>query len=237
MVVHVGQAVAAGEAASNVAEALTEDHEAEGDPDLELPDGERPDMDDIFRYESWFSKNEMRVEVAQQLFRTVMGDESVEVGDYYFRTRGNINVSRGERERSAGSYYRSVDNDDVLLVGNKLTERVEGVAHVQATLSAEAIVGGAYVNTITGAYLRLAGWVDFLAWGGWAEVDAARAELAATMIRSHMSYAHAAGCRLTMASRLVDDFQYREENFATWTVTGNTYTYAGAPGSGVTSEA
>ena len=84
----------------------------------------------------------------------------------------------------------------------------------QAVFAAEAIVGGAYTNTIAGPYLRLAGWVDFLAWGGWAEVDTIRAELSLLMIRSHVGYAHAAGVRLLMASRLVDDFQNRTENWS-----------------------
>ena len=237
MILHVGQAVVGATNAENLAEAMDSDHEAVPDPNAMVPEEEQPDLSDIFRYESWYSKNEMRVEVADRIYRTIMGDETVEVDDYYLHARGALNVIRGQRERTVGSYHRSVDNDDLLLIGERVTETVAGEANVQAHFSAEAIVGGAYVNTITGAYLRLAAWVDFLVWGGWLEADVIRAELAACMIRSHFAYVHVATIRATMASRLIDDFQLRDEKFATYNRVGTTYTYAGAPGSGQENEA
>ena len=99
-----------------------------------------------------------------------------------------------------------------------------------ARISAESMVGAAYANTIAGAYLRFAAWVDMMAWGGWVEADMSRAELSLLMIRSHMGYAHAAGVRATVAARLVDDFQARTENFGTLSITGAVYQEAGSPG-------
>ena len=57
-------------------------------------------------------------------------------------------------------------------------ETAHGRVTLTAEYSAEAIVGGggAYINTITHAYLRIAGWIDCMAWGGWVEADAIRCE-------------------------------------------------------------
>ena len=126
---------------------------------------------------------------------------------------------------------------DETITATRIDETVHGGVHQKAKYSAEAIIGGAYVNTIAGPYLRAAGWVDFMAWGGWAEIDMVRAELSLLMIRSHIAYAHAAGLRATLASRLVDDFQTRTENFGMLLESGGVYMDTGGPGGGVTMEA
>ena len=45
-----------------------------------------------------------------------------------------------------------------------------------------------------------------MAWGGWVEVDAIRCEIALLMVHSHIGYAHATVARLSLASRIVDDY-------------------------------
>ena len=227
----------AASATATAIEGIEDQIDAETDEETILSDDERERLTRIFRRESWVSHNDLRVDVADRIFRTVVGDETLEVDQYYLFTCGYLNTVRGERERTVGSYHRSVDNDDLFLLGERYDETVEGGVDVQAVFSAEAIVGGAYVNTITAGYLRLAAWVDFLVWGGWLEADAIRTELAAAIVRSHFAYAHIAPVRTTLASRLIDDYQARVEDFAVYNRIGTTYNYAGAPGGGIENEA
>ena len=179
----------------------------------------------------------MRIEVAKNYSRFVVGDEDISVNSVCHGANTSVFFSRGSRDRTAGTYEQLTGDDVTMDVGEEVRETVHGGVHVKAAFSAESIVGGAYVNTITAAYLRVAGWTDFLAWGGWAEVDAIRCELSLLMIRSHVAYAHAAGVRITAAARLIDDFQLRNEYFSLYSPTAATYTDAGAPGGGIHNEA
>lgn len=195
------------------------------------------DYSHLFRGEGVVSDVDLRVDVADNFMRYIAGNEQIEVEVDGAMVDGPVTLTRGARTRRAGRYQRFTHHEEMVAAGERVVETVHGGVEQRAAFAAEAIVGGAYTNTIAGPYLRLAGWVDFLAWGGWAEVDTVRAELSLLMIRSHVAYAHAAGARLLMASRLVDDFQNRTENWAMSTDTTTTYTDTGAPGGGVDNEA
>ena len=194
------------------------------------------DYGHLFQGERVVSDVELRVDVANSVSRYVAGDEDVELEADTTRTPATATFYRGARTRVVGSHQRTTGRDETITAA-RIDETVHGGVHHKAKYSAEAIVGGAYVNTIAGPYLRAAGWVDFLAWGGWAEIDMIRADLALLMIRSHVGYAHAAGVRGTLASRLVDDFQNRTENFGMLLESGAVYMDTGGPGGGVTMEA
>ena len=213
-----------------------------GAPDVEQGGGRddapsQPDYSHLFRSESLVSDVDLRVDVTKNYSRFIAGDEDVSVRSSILGTYNSMAFMRGSRDRTAGSFEHSTDNDIMMTVQNSVVETVNGGVHLMAAFSAEAMIGGAYVNTIAGPYLRLAGWVDFLAWGGWAEADAVRCELSLLMIRSHFAYAHAAGVRVTMAARLIDDFQTRSINSSAVSISGTTYMEAGDPAGGVHNEA
>ena len=195
------------------------------------------DYSHLFRREGIVAEADLRVDVAHNFARFVAGDEEITVDVDESVADASMSLSRGARTRVVGDLKRTVIRQETLMVGERIDETVHGGVHQMAKFAAEAMVGGAYTNTIAGPYLRTAGWVDFLAWGGWAEVDMVRAELSLLMIRSHVGYAHAAGVRATAASRLIDDFQNRTETFGIFNESGAIYTDAGAPGGGITNEA
>ena len=194
------------------------------------------DLSHLLRNEGLVSDAEMRIDVAKNYERTVLGDEDVQLKSSVFGTNADMTFVRGARARSAGNYEHVTNSDVMMTIGSSVNEVVGGGVHLMARISAESMIGGAYANTIAGAYLRFAAWVDMMAWGGWVEADMTRAELSLLMIRSHMGYAHAAGVRTTVAARLVDDFQTRTENFGTFISTGATYQEAGSPGAGTYNE-
>ena len=203
----------------------------------EAEDEETKDYSHLFRRESLVSAVDLRVDVADRFNRLVAGDEGIDVDVDELVADAPVTVSRGSRSRHVGKYRRTTGHEEIVTIGKRYDETVHGGVHQKAKLAAEAIVGGAYANTIAGPYLRLAGWTDYLVWGGWAEVDVVRAELSLLMLRSHFAYAHAVGARSTMASRLIDDFQLRTETFGTLKESGLSYSDAGSPGGGVTNHA
>ena len=191
----------------------------------------------IFRDEAIVAEADLRVDVARAISRLVIRDDETTLDEKTLRTRGNFQVARGGRDRVVvGNYDRHVGGDEVVKVGAVVEEYVNGGVDFKAALEAESIVGGAYVNTIAGVYLRMAGWVDYLVWGGWAEADVTRVEISGLMLRSYMAYAHATGIRATICSRLVDDFMTRTETFGTLTETYSSKIYVGAPPGGVIME-
>lgn len=195
------------------------------------------DYSHLFRNEGFVSDVDLRVDVADNYLRYVAGDDDIEIDVDETEVDATVTVVRGARTRHVGSYKKKVGGEEMLAVGESVEETVHGGVHVMARFASEAMVGGAYTNIVAGPYLRIAAWVDFLVWGGWAEVDVVRAELSALMIRSHVGYAHAAGVRVTLASRLVDDFQSRTETFGMLADSTAVHNIAGAPGGGVTNEA
>lgn len=194
----------------------------------------------IFREEAVVAKADLRVDVARAISRLVVRDDETTLDEKTVRTRGNYQVSRGSRDRVVvGNYERTVGGDE-LVTGRSVTtiieEYVNGGADLKAQVESEAIIGGAYVNTVAGVYLRMAAWVDYLIWGGWAEADVARTEIAGLMIRSYMAYSHAVGIRLTACSRLVDDFMNRVETFGSLNETYASKIHLGNPAGGVKME-
>lgn len=191
----------------------------------------------MFRYESMVSDADLRVDVAKNYSRYVAGDEEVSVRTATVGANGAMSFIRGSRDRTAGSFEQISSHEVTMKAEESYVENVEGGVHVKAALGAEAMIGGAYAHTILGPYMRLAGWVDFMAWGGWADVDAIRLELSLLMIRSHFGYAHAAGLRATMASRLIDDFQTRTILLSSaLAINGATYMEVGDPAGGIHNE-
>ena len=187
--------------------------------------------------EGLVSNAALRVDVAGKLVRLVGEDESVTLKDRTVHARGDYEITRGRRHRRIdGTYERRVDDGDLYRIEHVIEERVDGAVDVHASIENEIIMGGAYVNTIAGAFLRVTAWADFLVWGGWVEADLARIEIAGLMIRSHKTYGHVAGARLVCATSIVDDFTTRTESFGTLHDTALTRMDLGSPGGGITLE-
>ena len=194
-------------------------------------------LDRLLHADGLVSNAALRVDVAATLSRLVGGDESVALTSQTVHARGDCGISRGRRSRRVdGTYERRVDKADLYRIENVIEERVDGAVDVHASIESEIIMGGAYVNTIAGAYLRVTAWTDFLAWGGWVEADLARIEIAGFMVRSHMTYGHVAGARLVCASGIVDDFTTRTESFGALNDNALTRMDLGSPGGGITLE-
>ena len=191
----------------------------------------------LFRSEVLVSEADVRIDVAARMDRGVAGDDDRRLHEERVHVRGDATEQHGELDRHvSGKYERTVDDTDLFLVGERFEERLEGGVDYHAKVECQAIVGGGYAGVIAGPCLRLSGWVDYLGWGGWAESDAARVEIAGVMLRSHLAYAHLSGARVVRASTLVDDFVNRIETFGTGAETYGTAIHTGAPGSGVTLE-
>ena len=121
----------------------------------------------IFRNESFVTDTDRRYDTASRYERIVLGDDRIALDELRTHIRGKVTQQFGERSRSVRRFKRTTDNQETFLVGNRYEETVHGRVTLTAEYSAEAIVGGAYINTITHAYLRIAGWIDCMAWGGW----------------------------------------------------------------------
>ena len=191
----------------------------------------------LFRNESFVTSLDRRYDTASSYERIVLGDDRITLDEMRTHIRGKVVQQVGERSRSARRFRRTTDNDETLLIGNRYEETAHGPVTLTARYSAEAIVGGAYINTISHAYLRIAGWIDCMAWGGWVEADAIRCEIALLMIHSYVGYAHATTVRLTLASRMVDDCVNKNEFYGVLDDSGVNRVKAGGPGSGIENEA
>ena len=194
--------------------------------------------DKLFRRESIVTDIDLRVDVADQISKIILGDEDVTLNSTETHVRGDMTTRRGSRNREVtGNYEDKVDHADTRMVQQAIREVARGGVELRAAVESETIMGGSYSNAIIGPYLRLCVWSDFLAWGGWVEADLARVEITELMIRAHMAYAHAAAVRITKASTLIDDFQVRHESFGVFDDSKTTETNIGSPGSGTTLEA
>ena len=209
-----------------------------GDVSHDLPSSEDSAIvDRIFRNESFVTDLDRRYDTASRYERIVLGDDRIALDEMRTHIRGKVVQQYGERSRAATRFKRTTDDQETFLVGNRYEETVHGPVTLTAKYSAEAIVGGTYINTITCAYLRIAGWIDCMAWGGWVEADAIRCEIALLMIHSYVGYAHATVARLTLASRMVDDFVNKYEMFGVRDESGVNRIELGGPGSGIENEA
>ena len=191
------------------------------------------DMPPHFRNEALISRADLRVDVAKEVSQLIEEDENIRLTSHEMHIRGNYVMKREGRDRQVtGNYERHVEESETFMIEEAVTEVVNGGVNLQAAIESESIMGGAYLNTITGAYLRIAAWSDFLVWGGWLEVDVARIEIAGLAIRAYMHYAHAAGIRVSLVGRLVDDFVMRSETFGVLIDSGTQTVHLGSPGSG-----
>lgn len=170
-------------------------------------------MDKLFRREGIVSDVDVRVDLAKTVSRVILDDETVDLDSRSTHVRGSLAVSRGELDQRVAGNYSSTLNADTRMIPGTVKEVVNGGVEVRAQLESETLMAGAYVNTLTGPHLRLCGWADYLAWGGWVEADLVRCEIAGAMIRAYWLYAHAVGARLLRAMILVDDFEKRIETF------------------------
>ena len=116
------------------------------------------------------------------------------------------------------------------MIGAAVDEHVQGGVDYRMQRDHDIIMGGAYVNTIAGPFVRLCAFADFLCWGGWLELDVLRLEIAGIMIHAYMFYAHATGARITAACSMVDDFMIRTETFGVFLDGQSTAIHLGGPG-------
>ena len=191
----------------------------------------------VFRNESFVTELDRRYDTASRFERIVLGDDRIALDEMRTHIRGKFTQQYGERSRTVSRFKRTTDNDETFLVGSRYEETAHGRVTLTAKYSAEAIVGGAYINTITHAYLRIAGWIDCMAWGGWIEADAIRCEIALLMVHSYIGYAHASIARLTLASRIVEDCVTKTEYYGVLDDSAVSRVEIGGPGSGIENEA
>ena len=205
----------------------TEDRTPSGD---EGRDGSK-----LFRSEVLVTDGDLRVEVADHVVRRTAGDEHVLLRERDTRSLGPLSITRGSRRRSIGGTYSRDTHQAETFVhapGSTITERVHGGVKVHASMESESIIGGGYARTVVGPFLCMTAMSDFMAWGGWAEVDVARIETAGAMIRASWGYAHACGARVTLTPNLVDDWVTRVEQFGTFIDNQAMVSHLGGPGSG-----
>ena len=176
---------------------------------------------------------ELEIELAQDLLEWVEGRSETGVAELESRIDGDSWLEAGARERLfSGDFERDVGALEAERA-QRIEERFEGGLDYRASLEEQKIVGGACTVALTGVRTVISGWSDQLAFGGWAQADQARCDIASVLVRSHMALAHAAGARIVRASGLIDDYTVRNESFAVGAETYATTYHIGAPGSGV----
>ena len=212
--------------------------EEEQSPDSESGAGRSAAFSDLFRSEAAISQVDLRLEVADRIERYVHEDEDIELTEKLVHAWDDLSFVCGSRTRTVeGNYERITDTTDIFLLDHdSFNEEVRNGTSVHATLESEVIMGGGYLGTVLGPFLKICAWNDFLAWGGWAEADATRVEIGNVMIRSLWNMAHVAGARCLTAYNYMDDFVMRVENIGTMVDTQTNITHTGSPGSGVTSD-
>ena len=172
------------------------------------------DVTRLYRREVVITDADLRLDIAGYVQRIVSDDLTVSLDSEARTYRNQLTLSRGARDVSVnGTYSSHVVHSDMRLIGDKIVDTVTGDMVLKAQIESETLMAGAYVNTLSGAYLRVCAWADFLCWGGWVEVDLCRIEIAGAMIRAYWAYAHAMLIRLTRGSIYVDDFEHRMEVF------------------------
>lgn len=210
----------------------------EQSPDSESAAGQAAAFGDLFRSEAAISQMDLRLEVADRIERYVHEDEDIELTEKLVHAWDDLSFVCGSRTRTVeGNYERITDTTDIFLLDHdSFNEEVKNGVSVLATLESEIIMGGGYLGTFLGPFLKVCAWSDFLAWGGWAEADATRVETGNVMIRSLWNMAHVAGVRCLAAYNYMDDFVMRVENIGTMLDSQANITHIGTPGSGLTSD-
>lgn len=173
-----------------------------------------------FRSEALVSDGDLRLEVAKAVVHQVGRNEQVLLrNDKRSVFLDSLLISRGSSTHTVhGDYRRISEESDIIMLdkGGSYSEVVAGGVDQHASVEGESMIGGVYTYSQVGPFTRMAAFCDFLAWGGWAEVDATRVELAVTAIRSYMGYVHGVGMRNLACGMLFDDWINRTENFGTF---------------------
>ena len=186
----------------------------------------------ILREEAMVTDGELRLEVAHTFERSVYGDEDVLLNSSFFKSRSSYQITRDSRTTTVNSSYeRETDKADMFRLKGSLTEVVHGAIMHKAELEAEHIVGMVYSGTWAGPYMRIAAYTDFLSWGGWADVDVTRIQIAGLAITAYMGYAQVIGLRLINNTSLIDDWQLRTENYGIFIDNQSEAVLLGGPGS------
>ena len=199
---------------------------------------EKPDASELFRHEAAISQMDLRLEVAHRVERYIKEDERIALDEKLVYAWGDLSFVCGSRSRTIeGNYTRTTGGTEIFMMSHDtFNEEVHGGVSVDMSVESEIIMGGGYLGTVIGPYMRICGWTDFLAWGGWAEADVVRAEVGTLMVHSMMNFVHTAGVRALAAYTFFDDFTQRNENFGTLVDNTLTVTHAGTPGSGVAND-
>lgn len=185
------------------------------------------------REEALVTSGDLRLEVARVLDRSIAGEENVLLHSRHSRFRCPLNISRESRTRVVnGSYDHHTSRADIIRLEGSLTETVEGPVVQHASQEAEHILGGVYFGTWVGPFMRTVAYADFLAWGGWADVDATRIEIGGLVIRAYMAFVGLVGMRIFQSTSLIDDWQMRTETFGTFIDNQADATFLGGPGAG-----
>lgn len=196
--------------------------------------GNGVEVSDLFRSETAISWLDLRLEVADDIARTVRSEDVVLLEDKDIRVMGSLTNIRGSRDVTVGGDYDRVsDVKDIFAVtGTKITEEVWGNVRLHAERESEAIMGGGFASQNVGPFLRIAGMYDVMCWGGWTEADVARTEVADAVIKAYFTYTHAVGFRTAAAYQYFDDFVSRTEIFSTLNDNTTLAEELGGPGSG-----
>lgn len=203
------------------------------DDDERMEPVDRQTYERLLRGESFVTRMDTRTDVSQSATHLVSGHEGIDVDEVRTTVEGHITERCAQRARTTASYESTNDGEALSLLGAVAETTVEGRTVWRTAYAAEVMVGGAFTHLVTGAYARIAAWTDLLAWGGWAEIDVVRTNIAGLMIRSQIGVAHASALRVVKASRIIDDLMIRTENFLLSNTSKSTVISAGGPGSGI----
>lgn len=198
----------------------------------------------IFRSETAISWLDLRSEVASSIERMAQSEDVELEGNLATKVGGQMTMMRGSRSvQVTGNHTRRTYGHkrkgakDLFAVSHAgIREEVNGGVDVREAREFEAILGGGYASQNVGPFVRVAGMWDTMCWGGWTQVDTARADIASLLVRSYSQYTHNAAVRVAAADMYFDDFVNRVEYFGTVNDNQAVQTEGGGPGSGIVSE-
>ena len=208
-------------------------------------EGQEDDGSRVLRLETAISWLDLRLEVASSIERLAQTEDIELSGDHVTKVGRQLKSMRGSRSvEVSGDYTRHTYSDrprsgakEIFAVDHSgIREKVHGGVEVRMAREYEAIVGGGYTSQNVGPFVRVAGMWDTMCWGGWAQVDLTRADIALLLVRAYFYYTHNATARIAAADMYFDDFLNRVEYFGTLNDHQAIQTEGGGPGSGVVSE-
>lgn len=219
--------------------------------------GDNPDGQQLKDYKQWMIEsgqyNEevlitdgpLRTEVAKAFVSFIGGDSIIDLEEDSSQTYAhNLQILRSSRDRTVhGDYHRHAGPDSFMITAGEYSgaslvsgagkgsyhEVVGGGVHQHALVEAESIVGGSYSGNFVGPFLRLTAFADFMSWGGWVEVDAARVDTAHMSIRAYMGYGHIAQSRAMYAHHIFDHWKTRVEQMGSLTDNHSQAVVTGGP--------